>query len=86
MTGVPAESFERAARLVDHYSQYIGRVAPGAYADLIADLNEHFLAVDALARQGLVDRGKCESPECGRLRAERAASFSQDAADDSCGR
>lgn len=53
------EALDRADRLVQWMSNYIGKMAPGAYHNCIVDLNEHGLFMEALKRAekqaGLVD-------------------------------
>lgn len=38
------EAWQRACRLITFMSKYIGKMAPGGYANLYVDLNEHFIA------------------------------------------
>lgn len=44
------EALDRANKLIEWMSQDIGHMAPGDYHDCYADLNEHGLFMEALAR------------------------------------
>ena len=39
------EDMERANKLLCWMAGYVGQMAPGAYGDAYADLNEHFIAM-----------------------------------------
>ena len=43
------KALERADKLIDFMSEYVGGMAPGDYANFYADLNEHFLDVETRA-------------------------------------
>lgn len=43
-TSLPTrEEWARACKLIDFMAAYIGKMAPGNYSDVFADLNEHFI-------------------------------------------
>lgn len=44
------EALKRANELIETFSNSIGRVAPGKHASFYADLNDHFLHMDAIKR------------------------------------
>lgn len=44
------EALDRADKLVQWMSGYIGKTAPGKYGECFADLNEHCLFMEALKR------------------------------------
>lgn len=44
------EEWDRACKLIDFFAGYIGDMAPGPYADLFSDLNEHFITANRLKR------------------------------------
>lgn len=54
---------ERAARLIEWMAGYIGKMAPGLYHTCYADLNEHWLAMQARGLTDLLpERGKDDRP------------------------
>lgn len=40
------EDWKRACKLIDHMAGYVGKMAPGSYANFYADLNEHFISAN----------------------------------------
>lgn len=43
---ISRDDMERACRLISWMANYIGKMAPMAYGDCFAELNEHFIAMN----------------------------------------
>lgn len=58
---ISREDVERACRLISWMANYIGKMAPGAYSECYAELNDHFLS---MGRAGILvdDPSKSSKP------------------------